>query len=130
MRNDPCSNGKPYYVAEGTWHLVGSEEETGTAMSPQIRSVADPRNQSHQQPKSDSQIEPQLPVARGCIVVRPQPYFWRFLVKAVNEGDVCTGDQVSVSPHRGLNRTVAHLLLDVWKPTPGGYLLRARERAD
>lgn len=37
-------NGKPHYVAEGTWHLVGSEEETGIVMPPQIRSVADPRN--------------------------------------------------------------------------------------
>src|SRR5579885_737774 len=36
--------GKPHYVAEGTWHLVGSEEETGNVMPPQIRSVADPRN--------------------------------------------------------------------------------------
>jgi hypothetical protein len=38
-------NGKPHYVAEGTWRLVGCEEETGNVMSPQIRSVADPRNQ-------------------------------------------------------------------------------------
>jgi hypothetical protein len=37
-------NGKPHYVAEGTWHLVGGEEETGNVMSPQIRSVAAPRN--------------------------------------------------------------------------------------
>lgn len=38
-------NGKPHYVAEGTWRLVGSEEETGNVMSPQIRDVAGPRNQ-------------------------------------------------------------------------------------
>jgi hypothetical protein len=43
--NGEDGNGKPHYVAEGTWRLVGSEEETGSVMSPQIRSVADPRNQ-------------------------------------------------------------------------------------
>ena len=42
---DEDGNGKPHYVAEGTWRLVGSEEETGGVMSPQIWSVADPRNQ-------------------------------------------------------------------------------------
>jgi site-specific DNA recombinase len=40
-------NGKPHYIAEGTWHLVGSGEDTGNVMSPQIRSVADPRNHSN-----------------------------------------------------------------------------------
>jgi hypothetical protein len=41
---DGDGNGKSHYVAEGAWRLVGSEEETGNVMSPQIRSVADPRN--------------------------------------------------------------------------------------
>ena len=41
---DGDGNRKSHYVAEGTWRLVGSEEETGNVMSPQIRSVADPRN--------------------------------------------------------------------------------------
>jgi hypothetical protein len=45
---DGDGNGKSHYVAEGTWHLVGGEDETGNVMSPQIRSVADPRNQSNQ----------------------------------------------------------------------------------
>ena len=45
-------NSKPHYVAEGTWHLVGNEEEMGSVMSPQIRSVADPRNQSSDKTKS------------------------------------------------------------------------------
>jgi hypothetical protein len=40
-------NGKSHYVAEATWRLVGSEEETSNVMSPQIRSVADPRNQTN-----------------------------------------------------------------------------------
>ncbi len=44
-QNGDNGNGKSHYVAEGTWHLVGSEEETGNVMSPQIRSIADPRNQ-------------------------------------------------------------------------------------
>ena len=35
-------NGKSHYVAEGTWRLVGSGEEMGNVMSPQIRSVAAP----------------------------------------------------------------------------------------
>jgi hypothetical protein len=43
---DGDGNGKSHYVAEGTWHLVGGEEETGAVMSPQIRSVADPGNQN------------------------------------------------------------------------------------
>ncbi|MGD0941760.1 MAG: hypothetical protein ABR905_18850 [Terracidiphilus sp.] len=40
---DGDGHGKSHYVAEGTWHLVGGEEETGNVM-PQIRSVAASRN--------------------------------------------------------------------------------------
>jgi hypothetical protein len=49
---------KPHYVAEGTWHLVGGEEETGSVMSPQIRSVADPRNHSADRPTPDNPKAP------------------------------------------------------------------------
>jgi hypothetical protein len=38
-------NRKPHYVAEGTWNLVGTEEDEANAIPAQIRSVAGPRNQ-------------------------------------------------------------------------------------
>jgi site-specific DNA recombinase len=46
-------NRKPHYVAEGEWHLVGFEEEMGSAMPPQIRCVAGPRNQRINQLRSE-----------------------------------------------------------------------------
>ena len=60
--SDGDGTGKPHYVAEGTWHLIGGEEETGNVIPPQIRSVADPRNQriNHLQ-TSISQTRPHYP---------------------------------------------------------------------
>jgi hypothetical protein len=42
-------NGKSHYVAEGTWHLVGNDEDETNAIPAQVRSVADPRNHQSQQ---------------------------------------------------------------------------------
>jgi site-specific DNA recombinase len=48
-------NRKPHYVAEGTWNLVGTEEDQAEAIPAQVRSVADPRNHLGIQPhKSNS----------------------------------------------------------------------------
>jgi DNA invertase Pin-like site-specific DNA recombinase len=41
-------NRKPHYVAEGTWNLVGTEEDQAEAIPAQVRSVADPRNHLEQ----------------------------------------------------------------------------------
>jgi len=40
-------NGKRHYVAEGTWHLVGSEQGEVSAIPAQLRSIADPRNHTN-----------------------------------------------------------------------------------
>ncbi len=37
-------NGKPHYVAEGDWQLIGNEPDDFGGMAAQIRSVAGPRN--------------------------------------------------------------------------------------
>ena len=37
-------NGKPHYIAEGDWHLIGNEPDDFGGMPAQVRSVASPRN--------------------------------------------------------------------------------------